>query len=238
MRLRIVIGIGAGCVAIAVLSSAAIAGAQQLPIDRHVPPNGVSTPDYPRTPLLSPLVSPIQVPAPRISTTRDTAGQNAPTTVHRTYIYYPYISPVVHNAIPVPRGAVLDASGAIAVTLPTPAGGTVTLNPNGHCIFSGDDTDEADAAAHPEQWISTPAVVVDTPVFQVHIAPRVWVAHHWGNSDTFIRGDSITAVRLRRQLPSIACSLGRRQYSPLVGGSHKRAQPGDGRHRRYRNRFC
>ncbi|WP_018178847.1 hypothetical protein [Jongsikchunia kroppenstedtii] len=181
MRLRIVTGIGASCVAIAVLVAPAIAGAQPLPIDRHVPPNGVSTPEYPRTPLLTPPASPIQVPAPRISIIHGTAGQNAPTTLHRTYIYYPYISPAVHNAIPVPRGAVLDASGAIAVTLPAPAGGTVTLNPNGHCIFSGDDADEADAAAHPEQWISTPAVVVDTPVFQVHIAPRVWIPHRLGH---------------------------------------------------------
>jgi len=178
MRSRTVAIVGSACAAVVVLGAPSTAGAQPLTIDHRVPPNGISTPQYPRTPLLTPPVSPIQVPAPKVSTTSDpSAGTLAGSrpAAHRSYTYYPYISPAVHNAIPVPRGVVLDAIGAIAVALPTTAGGTVTLNPNGHCIFSGAGADETYAAAHPQQWVSPPAIVVDTPVFQLHVEPRLWI---------------------------------------------------------------
>ena len=69
--------------------------------------------------MITPDVSPIQVPAPEVGATETIA--------------YPYLAPWVHDAVPVPPDHGLEVRGAVRANLPDRL---VVLN--GHCLFGSD----------------------------------------------------------------------------------------------------
>ncbi len=147
-----------GAAAVVGLLGEGSAAAAPLPIDHAIPPNGISAPGYPRTPVLTPPGSPIQVPTPSVTTTGH----------HPRYRAYPYFSEWFHDAIPVPPGAGIDAEGGIAATVTDPiTHRVVTVDVAGHCLFVGRDL-SADAAPTP-----LPRIRIDTPVLNISIDPTL-----------------------------------------------------------------
>lgn len=94
------------------------------PIDHDVPINGAPGDGYPRTPLLPAPMPPVQIPLP---TPFPDGGDTKK-------VVYPYISPWLHDAVPVPAGTASEATGTFEVTLP---GTRDSVNPSGHCLFVG-----------------------------------------------------------------------------------------------------
>ncbi|MBJ8342288.1 hypothetical protein JGU71_25685 [Antrihabitans sp. YC3-6] len=144
--------------ALAVLGAGA-AQADPVQPDPDQPPNGLSAPAYPTDPLLTGVVSPVQVPAPRVTTTEGSTQITA----------YPFLAPWVHNAVPIDPNSAVEISGAARVTLPNPAtGGTITVNPNGHCLFEGANFEQPNSDSTALQ-----PVVVDVPGFGLTIEPSL-----------------------------------------------------------------
>lgn len=139
-----------------VLAAAGTAAAAPLQPDPNQPANGAG---YEHARYLTPAWSPIQVPAPVVTESTDVT----------TVVAHPYLSRLVHEIVPVPAHTAVELRGAARVTLPGLAagGGTLVVNPNGHCVFAG-------AGAAPTAGRALAPVRVDTPLFQLVIEPTVY----------------------------------------------------------------
>lgn len=144
--------------ALAVLGAGA-AQADPVQPDPNQPPNGGSAPAYPTDTLLTGVISSVQVPAPRVTTTDGSTQIRA----------YPFLAPWVHDAVPIDPNSAVEISGAARVTVPNLAtGGTITVNPNGHCLFEGTDFEQTNSDSTALQ-----PVVVDIPGFGLTIEPSL-----------------------------------------------------------------
>ncbi|ATL67528.1 hypothetical protein [Nocardia terpenica] len=147
----LVAGVATG---IALLGSATAHAAPLTP-DYTQQPNGEGADPAENT---TPAWTPIQVPAPAVTST--------PTTT--TVVAHPYLSPWVHALVPVLPNQAVELRGAARLTLPaTPR--TLVINPNGHCWFGGPRTNSE--ALQPN---SLAPVRVDTPNFQLVIEPTLY----------------------------------------------------------------
>lgn len=163
MRRTIVSGVGALLIAAgAVLAGEGVVGAEPLSIDRAVPINGAPADGYPRAPLLTPRHSPIQIPVPTVVPVEGGAKN----------VVYPYISPWLHDLIPVPADTAFEAAGTVELALP---GTGDSVNPAGHCLFAGPETAVSDTASGVNEQIPLPVIRIDTPVIKVSIDPSLWV---------------------------------------------------------------
>lgn len=115
--------------------------------------------------LSTPGFSPVQVPAVSVE---DGGGTT-------TVVAHPFLSPWVHQVVPVPAGTAVELRGAVRVALPGAAGlaggpaGTLVVNPNGHCVFAGPGTDTAALTA-----TAVTPVRVDVPFFDLVIEPTLY----------------------------------------------------------------
>lgn len=150
-------------VAVAVLGLAALgsatANADPVHPDRNQPANGIPAPGYPEATVLTPALSPIQLPAPDITTSDATTAITA----------YPFLSPWVHNTVPIAANTAVELRGAVQLTVPDPrTGGQLIVNPNGHCLFEGNGFAESGATA-----TNLTPIAVDTSVFALTIEPTL-----------------------------------------------------------------
>lgn len=144
---------------------AGAATSEPLPVDHNVPINGAPGDGYPRTPLLTSPESPIQIPLPTPVRTGGGTKQ----------VVYPYISPWLHDAIPVPADTALEAAGTVEVSLP---GTGDSVNPSGHCLFAGPGITVSENESGRHGQIPLPPIRIDTPVLTASIDPSLWVSAH------------------------------------------------------------
>ncbi|KAA0022985.1 hypothetical protein [Antrihabitans cavernicola] len=138
-----------------VVFGSGLAQADPVTPDPNQPANGFGVVG----PLLTGPMSPVQLPAPTVTTEADTTTVTA----------HPFLAPWVHAAIPIDPDSVVELHGAARVTVPDLAtGGRLVINPNGHCIFVG-----ADAAAGASTETALAPVRIDTPAFALTIEPSL-----------------------------------------------------------------
>ncbi|MFJ4649999.1 hypothetical protein ACIP5Y_01855 [Nocardia sp. NPDC088792] len=122
--------------------------------------------------VLTPAYSPIQLP--------DVTVRDQPDAT--TIVAHPFIAPWVHQLIPVAPGSAVELRGAARVRIPDAAAlagvydsnpadpnRALVINPNGHCVFAGPDTDPATLTP----TALTP-VRVNTPFFDLVIEPTLY----------------------------------------------------------------
>lgn len=150
--------LGLAALGFAVLGSATV-HADPVQPDRNQPANGIPAPGYPEAPVLTPALSPIQLPAPDITTSDGTTAITA----------YPFLSPWVHNVVPIAENTAVELRGAVQLTVPDQrTGGQLIVNPNGHCLFAGNGFAESGATA-----TNLTPIAVDTSVFALTIEPTL-----------------------------------------------------------------
>ncbi|MFF0492088.1 hypothetical protein ACFYTQ_23920 [Nocardia sp. NPDC004068] len=116
------------------------------------------TPDYAQAPngtgaaaAVTPAWSPIQLPPTEEETLDGTT----------TIVAHPYLSPWVHDLVPLPADAGVEVLGAARVSLPLGSGRTLVVNPNGHCVFGAPATQ------------ALPPLRVGTGAFELVIEPSI-----------------------------------------------------------------
>ncbi|WP_327142083.1 hypothetical protein [Nocardia sp. NBC_01327] len=156
----IAVGIGVACT----LLGAGSARAETFSPDYSQVANGAG---YGQDQLLTPGYSPIQVPRAEVRDGKDGT----------TVVAHPFIAPWVHQVIPVAPGTAVELRGAARVQIPGAAalagggapGRSLVINPNGHCVFAGPDTDPATLDA-----TALAPIRVDVPFFDLVIEPTLY----------------------------------------------------------------